>query len=124
MGALPEARGVSPSAKRFHFVAEVVKVTSWLPPHAVSDAILDVAFADEEPPIAVNVVHPRPIAWVSLMQPMSEAVYRKDLTSSPLPLIGFSQWVARLNERAVAESMSEANIRRLVCVSIRRCYDR
>ncbi|KAG9308660.1 putative aminoadipate reductase [Chiua virens] len=51
LGALPEARGIA----------------SWLPPHAVSDAMLDVAFADEEPPLAVNLVHPRPIAWESLM---------------------------------------------------------
>jgi hypothetical protein len=87
-------------------------VASWLPPHAVSDAILDVAFADEKPPLAVNLVHPRPIAWKNLMQPMRDAVYQKDLTSSLLPLIPFSQWVTRLD--ACAVDTHEANIRRVV----------
>ncbi|KAH0833866.1 putative nonribosomal peptide synthetase [Lanmaoa asiatica] len=100
LGALPEARGV----------------TSWLPPHAVSDTILDVAFADEKPPIAVNVVHPRPIAWNALMQPISEVVYQKRLTSSPLPLIPFSRWVVRLNE--CAANTSEANIRRVPAIKL------
>jgi hypothetical protein len=36
---------------------------AWLSPYAISGAILDVAFAEEQPPITVNLVHPRPIPW-------------------------------------------------------------
>ncbi|KAG1777926.1 hypothetical protein EV702DRAFT_1044952 [Suillus placidus] len=39
------------------------RLLTWIPPHAVSNAILDVALAEEEPPIVVNLIHPRPIAW-------------------------------------------------------------
>ena len=89
---------------------------SWLPPHAVSDAILDIAFADEEPPIAANLVHSRPVTWASLMQSIRDTLYQRHLTSSPLPLIPFSEWVTRLDVCAV--DSSEANIRRVVSFSI------
>ncbi|KAH0833861.1 putative aminoadipate reductase [Lanmaoa asiatica] len=108
LGALPVARGASQSPFNF--------LVSWLPPHAVSDAILDVAFADEEPPIAVNLVHPRPITWESLMQSISEAVYKKHLTSSPLPLIPFTQWVARL-EKYIVDASGE-DVRRVPVIKL------
>ncbi|KZP33084.1 hypothetical protein FIBSPDRAFT_847691 [Athelia psychrophila] len=44
LGALPGAQGVP----------------AWLPMHVVSQAILDVAFADAKPRIVLNIVHPRP----------------------------------------------------------------
>ncbi|KAF9244919.1 putative aminoadipate reductase [Melanogaster broomeanus] len=86
--ALPEARGVA----------------AWLPPRAVSDAVLDIAFAEDKPPIAVNLVHPRPVEWVSLMKPISSALYQKNLTSEPLPLVPFDQWVTRLEKYAADAS--------------------
>ncbi|KIJ18039.1 hypothetical protein PAXINDRAFT_97557 [Paxillus involutus ATCC 200175] len=98
--ALPEARGVA----------------SWLPPHAVSDAILDVAFAQDEPPIAVNLVHPRPVEWVSLMKPINIALYQKNLTPELLPLVPFDQWVASL-EKCAADT-SEDNIRRVPAIKL------
>ncbi|KAG1762918.1 hypothetical protein EV702DRAFT_1248408 [Suillus placidus] len=71
LGALPEAKG---------FV-------SWIPPHAISNAILDVAFAEEEPPIAVNLVHPRSIAWRTLIQPVGDALVERKVTSYSVPLV-------------------------------------
>ena len=118
LGALPQAHGVSRSWALLSHSADVTqKVASWLPPHAVSDAIVDVAFAEEEPPLAVNLVHPRPIAWKKLMQPIAEVVYQQHLTSSLLPLIPFGQWVTRLN--ACAVDTREANIKRVVGFPIR-----
>ena len=90
-------------------------MASWIPPHAVSDAILDVAFADEEPPLIVNLVHPRPTAWESVMQPISEVMYQKRLTPFPLPLIPFTEWVQRLEKRAV--NTSEEDVGRVVGLS-------
>lgn len=46
------------------------------------------------------------------MQPISEAVYQKHLTSSPLPLIPFAKWVERL-ERYTTNA-NEENIRQVV----------
>ncbi|KAG6374188.1 hypothetical protein JVT61DRAFT_4841 [Boletus reticuloceps] len=92
------------------------EVISWLPPHGVSDAILDVAFAHEEPPLAVNLVHPRPSAWKSIMQPISEALYQKHLTPSRLPLIPFTEWVERLEEQAA--NTTEENAQRVPAVKL------
>ncbi|KAF8835574.1 putative aminoadipate reductase [Paxillus ammoniavirescens] len=100
LGALPEARGVA----------------SWLPPHAVSAAILDVAFAQNEPPIVVNLVHPRPVEWVSLMKPISSTLYQKNLTSELLPLVPFDQWVSSL-EKCAADT-SEDNIRLVPAIKL------
>jgi thioester reductase-like protein len=100
IGALPEASGV----------------TSWLPPHAVSDAMLDVAFAEEEPPIAVNLIHPRPVEWVSLMKPISSALHEKNLTLEPLLLVPFDEWVASLEKSAI--DTSEVNLRHVPAVKL------
>ena len=52
------------------------------------------------------------------MEPIREALYQKHhLTSSPLPLIPFSQWVARLDACAV-----EANMRRVVSFHQKRSF--
>jgi len=100
IGALPEACGVA----------------SWIPPHAVSDAILDIAFAEDEPPIAVNLVHPRPVEWASLMKPISSALHQKNVTSEPLPLVPFDEWVASLAK--CAADTSEANVRRVPAIKL------
>ncbi|KAG1854078.1 male sterility protein-domain-containing protein, partial [Suillus tomentosus] len=84
LGALPEAKG---------FV-------SWIPPHAVSNVILDVAFAEEEPPIAMNLVHPRPTAWKTLMQPIADALVERKVTTYLLPLVPFSEWLEKLESSA------------------------
>ncbi|KAF8838098.1 putative aminoadipate reductase [Paxillus ammoniavirescens] len=107
LGALPEARGV-------RFTRQ--KVVSWLPHYAVSDAILDIAFAEDEPSIAVNLVHPRPVEWASLMKPISSALYRKNVMSELLPLVPFAQWLTSLEERAA--DTSEDNIRRVPAIKL------
>ncbi|KAG2364532.1 putative aminoadipate reductase [Suillus spraguei] len=80
LGALPEAKGL----------------VSWIPPHAISNAILDVAFAEEEPPIVMNLVHPRPVVWRALIEPIADALVERKVTSHPLPLVPFSEWLEKL----------------------------
>ncbi|KAG1744621.1 putative aminoadipate reductase [Suillus paluster] len=84
LGALPEAQWL----------------LTWIPPHAVSNAILDVAFAEEKPPVAVNLVHPRPITWGAVMRPIADAMARYKVTSIPLPLVPFSKWLEKLESSA------------------------
>lgn len=67
---------------------------------AVSNAILDVAFSQEQPSIAVNLVHPQPITWSSMISAIGDALMRENVTSTPLPLLPFPQWFQRLEERA------------------------
>lgn len=40
--------------------SQAVYFIFWIDPYAVSNAILDVAFADGEPPIVINLVNTRP----------------------------------------------------------------
>ncbi|EGO20261.1 hypothetical protein SERLADRAFT_477663 [Serpula lacrymans var. lacrymans S7.9] len=91
IGALPIAKGV----------------VAWLPPHAVSDAIIDVAFSKAKPQIALNLVHPRPVEWASLMKPVGEALVRKNLITAPLPLVPFYEWFAKVEEIAAKASGEE-----------------
>ncbi|KAG2140138.1 putative aminoadipate reductase [Suillus clintonianus] len=100
LGALPEATGL----------------LSWIPPHAVSNTILDVAFAEEEPPIAVNVVHPRPTAWRTLIQPVADALVERKVVSNPLLLVSFSAWLEMLE--LSAKDMSEENIKRIPAIKL------
>ncbi|KAG1855628.1 putative aminoadipate reductase [Suillus subalutaceus] len=100
LGALPEAQG---------FV-------SWIPPYAISNAILDVAFAEEEPPIVMNLVHPRPTAWKTLMQPIADAMVEHKITSHPLPFVPFSEWLERLESSA--KDVSEESMKRIPAIKL------
>ncbi|KAG1857999.1 hypothetical protein C8R48DRAFT_273106 [Suillus tomentosus] len=100
LGMLPEAKG---------FV-------SWIPPHAVSNAILDVAFAAEEPPIAVNLVHPRPVAWRTLIQPVADALVERKVTNYPLPLVPFSEWHDKLESSA--KDLSKEAMKRIPAIKL------
>ncbi|OAX31416.1 hypothetical protein K503DRAFT_672245, partial [Rhizopogon vinicolor AM-OR11-026] len=57
------------------------------PLHAISNSIL--ACAEEEPPIAINLVHPRPTPWTMLMRPVADVVFEHKITRDPLHLIPF-----------------------------------
>ncbi|OAX31791.1 putative aminoadipate reductase [Rhizopogon vinicolor AM-OR11-026] len=100
LGALPEAQGL----------------LSWIPPHVVSNAILDVAFAEQEPPIAVNLVHPRPIAWKTLMQPIADTMVECKITSTSLPLVPFSEWFGKLESSA--KGASEDTMKRIPAIKL------
>ncbi|EGN94883.1 hypothetical protein SERLA73DRAFT_162904 [Serpula lacrymans var. lacrymans S7.3] len=83
------------------------KVVSWLPPHAVSQAILDVAFAKAKPPTVINLVHPRPVQWAALMQPIGDALIRNKLLPNPLPTVAFEEWFSRLEQKAISASTED-----------------
>ncbi|KAG2133352.1 putative aminoadipate reductase [Suillus clintonianus] len=100
LGVFPEAQGL----------------LSWIPTHAVSNAILDVAFSQEEPPIAVNLVHPRPVAWATLMRPVADAIFDRKITSVPMPLIPFSEWFEKVE--LSAKNASEENIQRIPAIKL------
>ncbi|KAG2076565.1 putative aminoadipate reductase [Suillus decipiens] len=100
LGALPEAKGL----------------VSWIPPHAISNAILDVAFSEEEPPIVMNMVHPRPVVWRALMQPIADALVERKVTGHPLPLVPFSEWLEKLESSA--KDFNEETMKRIPAIKL------
>ncbi|KZP17631.1 putative aminoadipate reductase [Athelia psychrophila] len=84
LGALPDAQGVA----------------SWLPMDVVSQAILDVAFSKQPPSITLNIVHPRPSQWSTIITSVSSAMNRAGITRGRLPLVSFKEWFGRLEERS------------------------
>ncbi|KAF9044190.1 hypothetical protein BJ165DRAFT_1479638 [Panaeolus papilionaceus] len=86
------ALGVIPSMPR---------ITSWIPMHAVSRGILDIALSSEVTP-AYNFVHPRPIEWEALVQHIGNALVHYGLTSSPLPLVSYDDWLFLLEVRVLS----------------------
>ncbi|KAE9382778.1 hypothetical protein BT96DRAFT_1027517 [Gymnopus androsaceus JB14] len=84
LGMLPDANGV----------------VSWAPIDALAEAILDVGFV-EEPPFAINLVHPRPVSWTSVMRAMQESlISAKHLSKDALPMVPFRKWAQALEDTA------------------------
>jgi hypothetical protein len=82
---------------------------------AVSDALLDVGFNVERPPIAVNVVHPRSVPWTAVMQKLRTILIReKRLASDALRMVPYKQWLAKIEEYAKAPS--EEDLKNVVSV--------
>ena len=73
------------------------------------------AFAEAEPPTAVNLVHPRPVAWKILMQPVVDRIFKLNITSNPMPLAPFSDWLEKLESSA--KNASEETIKRIVIIA-------
>ncbi|KAF7303443.1 Acetyl-CoA synthetase-like protein [Mycena indigotica] len=65
---------------------------AWLPPEAVAQAIVDVALLKTEQPFAVNLVHPRPVAWDFVFGAISQRL--------KLLILPMAQWLARVEERS------------------------
>ncbi|KAI6017887.1 putative aminoadipate reductase [Pisolithus marmoratus] len=89
---------------------------AWLPMDAVSGAILDVSLSDEELPIAVNLVHPRPVEFEAIMKPISDALFEKNITKERLPLLHSAEWFRRLEKQAV--NANEERIRQVPAIKL------
>ncbi|KAI6156286.1 putative nonribosomal peptide synthetase [Pisolithus thermaeus] len=92
LGALPD-------------LGRVLQSVAWLPVDAVSGAILDVALSDDEPPIMVNLVHPRPVEFEALMKPISDALFGNNITKErlPLPAIKLLDYLRMFDRRSSGE---------------------
>ncbi|KAE9396155.1 hypothetical protein BT96DRAFT_1021516 [Gymnopus androsaceus JB14] len=52
-------------------------------------------------PIAVNVVHPRPVSWTSFVESIRSAlIQEKHLSSDSLPLVPYQEWVDAVEQHA------------------------
>ncbi|KZP17473.1 putative aminoadipate reductase [Athelia psychrophila] len=91
LGALPDAQGVA----------------SWLPMDVVSQAILDVALSTQSPSIALNIVHPRPSQWSTIITSVANALHRARVADHCLPLVPFKEWFERLERRSKGADADE-----------------
>ena len=86
---------------------------------AVSKVILDIAFGKERPPIALNLVHPRPVDWKDVMIPVGKAVTKQqNLGTNALRSVSFQEWFSLIEKRG--KSASEDDMRDVVSPS---CYN-
>ncbi|TFK33802.1 acetyl-CoA synthetase-like protein [Crucibulum laeve] len=85
MGALPVAGGV----------------ISWLPMDAAAQVILDVGYSMDSPPVALNLVHPKPVSWKWIITEIKRAMASSiSLTAGAIPFIPFREWFANLENHA------------------------
>jgi hypothetical protein len=85
---------------------------SWISPEAVSGTILDVALGADTPERALNVVHPRRIAWSSMLGAVADVLVRHGITEDRLPLVETREWFAKLAE--AADGADEAQLKNIV----------
>ncbi|KIK79350.1 hypothetical protein PAXRUDRAFT_36462 [Paxillus rubicundulus Ve08.2h10] len=92
LGVLPAAHGV----------------VSWMREECVAHAILDIAFAKEAPPPALNLVNPRRVPWVDVICSVRHCIIKeKGLTSDALPIVPFADWFALLEKSAQGASKDD-----------------
>ncbi|KZT18047.1 NAD(P)-binding protein, partial [Neolentinus lepideus HHB14362 ss-1] len=85
LGCLPDAQGVA----------------SWVPFEIVAKTILSVAFSQERPALSLNVVHPHPVKWSSVVRKIAVSLTKiVDVGKEPLPAVPIREWVALLEKRA------------------------
>ncbi|KAF8896177.1 hypothetical protein BD779DRAFT_1608500 [Infundibulicybe gibba] len=82
LGALPLADGV----------------ISLIPMDAVAQALVDVAFSENCPPTTMNLVHPKPVGWNTMISSIRDASHR-ELGKTP-SLVPFREWFALLEKHA------------------------
>ncbi|KAJ7075616.1 putative aminoadipate reductase [Mycena belliarum] len=84
------------------FPANPSDLISWIAPETVARTIIDAALSADRPPLTVNVVHPRPVPWDTVMTHMARIAHCE--------LMPFADWVRRLEMRAAhatAEDMKD-----------------
>lgn len=74
--------------------------------NAVASVILDVAFFSQTH-LALNVVHPQPTEWNTLMGAINDALAREVKLESPLPLVPFNDWFDSLKKSATTLSLED-----------------
>lgn len=66
----------------------------------VSQAITDVALAELPPTIALNIVHPRPSSWSTIIGFIADALFHAGINPERLPVLPFTEWFGQLEQRA------------------------
>lgn len=73
---------------------------SWVTVDAMATALIEMRNA---PYPILNLVHPRPVTWTSLMTPISQLLH--------LPLVSYKDWLSRLRDSATQAPNSSADVK-------------
>ncbi|KAF9059347.1 putative nonribosomal peptide synthetase [Rhodocollybia butyracea] len=96
------------SSLKLRVLPDAYGVVSWSPMDAISDAILDVAFSKKDPPLVVNLVHPFPTSWNSVINTIREVmISAKNLDVNALPLVSLQEWTTALEAKAAHATNGE-----------------
>ncbi|KAJ3509565.1 hypothetical protein NLJ89_g5155 [Agrocybe chaxingu] len=85
-----------------------IGLASWLPMDAVSQTIIDVAFASGNAP-ALNIVHPSPVTWNYIITALNEALVQEGIASQKLSIVDFQTWFSRLEAKSQEAGEKEIN---------------
>lgn len=69
----------------------------------VSGTILDILFANTKLPIALNIVHPHPVTWRSVITNLKQVIQEKGLKDE-ITVVSISDWLSRLEDRGKNET--------------------
>ena len=94
------------------------KVVSWTPMDAVSNSIVELIFHNKRLPPVLNVVHPRPTEWNTVIKIIGDALVLQKKLSSPLDLISFQEWFYILEAHAKAANQENNNEQRIVSLKL------
>jgi hypothetical protein len=86
------------SAVSLDSLPDAAGLASWTPFDVVSQAILDVALASGTPEKALNLVHPHPVSWSTIMETVANVFVEEGITAQKLPLLSVEHWVGKLTE--------------------------
>ena len=93
------------------------KVVSWTPMDAVSSCIMELIFHNKRLPPVLNVVHPRPTEWDTVIKLIGDALVLQKKLSSPLDLIPFQEWFYILEAHAKMANQENKNELKIVRLS-------
>lgn len=71
---------------------------SWVPSDAVANVMVDLVLTQESLPRVLNLVHPRPVVWRTLMQDIIKSI------GVPLAIIPWAEWTAKVEEAGTQDA--------------------
>jgi hypothetical protein len=83
-----------------------------MPADDVSQAIVDVALAEKKPVPALNLRHPHPTAWSTLMRGFAQALLATGVTSTSLSLVNIKTWVDKVE--TASHGANQTSLREIV----------
>ena len=82
---------------------------SWLPTDAVANAIVDLVVSEATLPPVLNLVHPCPVTWQAICQSINKTLARR-----PLPIVPFSEWLSKVEQRPTTKTETEQTVSKLL----------
>lgn len=117
LGCIPTLDAVSyPLVLRVSALSSLVQKVDWIPVDAVSQLYLDLVLKPDSLPELINVVHPRPISWGTILQGIAQHA-RKNLNR-----VTFATWMDKIENITAADGEKDLQdiVRVLLSTSSRK----